>query len=63
MISRGVQSVRSPVCNLRQFNPDVDHLSFTNAVVKEFRGEYGIDEEVRAFALFNGGDPADIARP
>jgi lipoate-protein ligase A len=59
MISKGVSSVRSPVCNLRQYNPDVDHLSFTNAVVKEFRGAYGIDEEVRLFTLFNGGDPAE----
>ncbi|EKM79994.1 hypothetical protein AGABI1DRAFT_72757 [Agaricus bisporus var. burnettii JB137-S8] len=46
MISKGVASVRSPVCNLRQFNTHVDHLSFSNAVVNEFRREYGIDEKI-----------------
>ncbi|KAG5338562.1 hypothetical protein C0989_007050 [Termitomyces sp. Mn162] len=42
MITRGVASVRSPVCNLRQFSTIVTHDSFTEAVVDEFRKEYGI---------------------
>ncbi|KAF9450152.1 Lipoyltransferase and lipoate-protein ligase [Macrolepiota fuliginosa MF-IS2] len=46
MITKGVASVRSPVCNIQQFDTNVDHTSFTNAVVNEFRKEYGINEDV-----------------
>ncbi|KAG6919734.1 hypothetical protein DXG01_001568 [Tephrocybe rancida] len=42
MITKGVASVRSPVCNLRQFSRDITHDSFTNAVIDEFRKEYNI---------------------
>jgi len=47
MHTKGVASVRSPVCNLRQFKPSVDHLSFVDAVVATFRKEYGIDDKIR----------------
>lgn len=47
METRGVASVRSPVCNLRQSYPHVDHETFVDAVVDAFREEYGVDEEVR----------------
>lgn len=46
MVTKGVASVRSPVCNLQQFSNKVDHISFTDAVVSEFRKEYGINEDV-----------------
>ncbi|KAJ3568815.1 hypothetical protein NP233_g5463 [Leucocoprinus birnbaumii] len=46
MITRGVPSIRSPVCNIQQSNLNVDHDSFTAAVVDEFRKEYGINEDV-----------------
>ncbi|KZT66040.1 Lipoyltransferase and lipoate-protein ligase [Daedalea quercina L-15889] len=45
--TKGVESVRSPVRNLQQFNPAVSHETFVNAVVAAFRTEYGIDEEIR----------------
>lgn len=51
MITKGVASVRSPVCNIQQFNVNVDHVSFSNAVVNEFRKEYGINEEVGVIVL------------
>jgi lipoate---protein ligase len=47
MITKGVASVRSPVCNLQQFNCEITHDSFTNAIVREFKNEYGIDTPVR----------------
>ena len=46
MLTRGVASVRSPVCNLRQFSDAVDHHAFTSAVVKEFKEQYGITSAV-----------------
>ncbi len=46
MDTKGVASVRSPVCNLRQFNPSVGHDNFVEAVVEAFREEYGIHEQV-----------------
>ncbi|KAI0773387.1 Lipoyltransferase and lipoate-protein ligase [Irpex lacteus] len=47
MDTKGVASVRSPVCNLRQFNPSVGHDNFVEAVVEAFREEYGIHEQVQ----------------
>lgn len=47
MITKGVASVRSPVCNLQQFSSSISHETFSVAVVKAFREEYNIDEEVR----------------
>ncbi|TEB32240.1 Lipoyltransferase and lipoate-protein ligase [Coprinellus micaceus] len=45
MVTKGVASVRSPVCNLQQFNENVSHQAFTNAVVAQFKRDYTIDEE------------------
>ncbi|KAI5117389.1 hypothetical protein M0805_009077 [Coniferiporia weirii] len=45
MITKGVASVRSPVQNLQQFNPEVTHEDFVDAVIRSFRDEYGIREE------------------
>lgn len=47
MITKGVASVRSPVCNLQQFSPTIVHELFTDAVVSEFQKEYGISAPVR----------------
>jgi hypothetical protein len=44
MVTAGVASVRSPVCNLQQTSPHVEHDVFMNAVVDEFRREYALDE-------------------
>jgi len=52
MITKGVASVRSPVCNLQQFSSSISHETFSVAVVKAFREEYNIDEEPQVF----GGD-------
>lgn len=48
MITKGVASVRSPVCNLQQHDASVSHERFVRAVELAFRGEYDIDvdEEV-----------------
>ncbi|KAK7060237.1 hypothetical protein VNI00_001002 [Paramarasmius palmivorus] len=45
METKGVASVRSPVCNLQQFDSSVTHERFVDAVVREFSLEYGIAEE------------------
>ena len=49
MVTKGVASVRSPVCNLQQHDASVSHERFVRAVELAFRGEYDIDvdEEVR----------------
>ena len=47
METRGVASVRSPVCNLQQRYGHVKHESFVEAVVDAFREEYDVHEEVR----------------
>lgn len=47
MTTKGVASVRSPVCNLQQFNQDISHETFSNAVVRAFQDEYNNDQEVR----------------
>lgn len=41
MVTKGVASVSSPVRNLRTWNEQLDHASFTKAVKKEFEKEYG----------------------
>ncbi|KAI0053750.1 Lipoyltransferase and lipoate-protein ligase [Auriscalpium vulgare] len=46
MVTRGVASVRSPVRNLREFQPKITHDAFVNATVQAFREEYGVDEPV-----------------
>ncbi len=51
METRGVASVRSPVCNLRQQYEHVSHEGFVQAAVDAFRTEYDVHEEVRAGLL------------
>jgi len=46
MQTKGVASVRSPVCNLRQQNPEVSHDDFVYAVVREFQVHYNIREKI-----------------
>ncbi|KAH7916793.1 hypothetical protein BJ138DRAFT_1139170 [Hygrophoropsis aurantiaca] len=45
MVTKGVASVRSPVCNLRQFSPNISHDTFVDAVVREFQKEYGVTDK------------------
>ncbi|KAA1466615.1 Lipoyltransferase and lipoate-protein ligase [Dentipellis sp. KUC8613] len=47
MITKGVASVRSPVRNLCDFQPNITHEAFVDAVVQAFRDEYGISAPVR----------------
>jgi lipoate-protein ligase A len=49
MITKGVASVRSPVCNLAQFSETVSHDTFVNAVVDSFKAEYGVHNEVALY--------------
>jgi len=46
MITKGVASIRSPVCNLVQYSPAMSHDVFADAVINEFQKEYSIDETV-----------------
>ncbi|KAL7282633.1 LOW QUALITY PROTEIN: hypothetical protein ACG7TL_004105 [Trametes sanguinea] len=41
METRGVASVRSPVCNLQQYHPGTTHEKFVDAMIHAFRQEYG----------------------
>ncbi|KAJ6486435.1 Lipoyltransferase and lipoate-protein ligase [Mycena vitilis] len=51
MVTKGVASVRSPVCNLQwamrnpRLKEPVGHDDFVRAVIREFRREYGVDAE------------------
>ncbi|EGO27983.1 hypothetical protein SERLADRAFT_462347 [Serpula lacrymans var. lacrymans S7.9] len=45
MVTKGVASVRSPVCNLQQFSSTISHDAFVDAVVHEFRNEFDISEQ------------------
>ncbi|KAH9899541.1 Lipoyltransferase and lipoate-protein ligase [Cubamyces lactineus] len=45
METRGVASVRSPVCNLQQYHAGVSHEKFLEAVIDAYRQEYDIYEE------------------
>ncbi|TBU63239.1 Lipoyltransferase and lipoate-protein ligase [Dichomitus squalens] len=47
METRGVASVRSPVCDLQQRYGHVDHEKFVRAVIDAFRKEYDVHEEVQ----------------
>lgn len=47
MVTKGVASVRSPVQNLRHFNPSITHEAFVQASAQAFQEAYGVDEEVR----------------
>ncbi|KAF9478650.1 Lipoyltransferase and lipoate-protein ligase [Pholiota conissans] len=45
MVTEGVASVRSPVCNLKKYSVNATHDNFTNAVTAEFRKEYGVTSD------------------
>ncbi|TFK66215.1 Lipoyltransferase and lipoate-protein ligase [Pluteus cervinus] len=45
MVTRGVASVRSPVCNLQQHNPNVTHETFTQSVIRAFQEEYQVNTQ------------------
>ena len=45
----GVVSVRSPVKNIREFNPTVTHDTFVRAIIQAFREEYHVEETVCRF--------------
>ncbi|KAH8094899.1 hypothetical protein BXZ70DRAFT_343256 [Cristinia sonorae] len=49
MKTKGVESVRSPVVNLREYSGDITHDKFVNGVIRAFRLDYDIDvdEEVQ----------------
>ncbi|KAJ7098667.1 hypothetical protein B0H15DRAFT_821780 [Mycena belliarum] len=61
MVTAGVASVRSPVCNLQQSSPATEHDTFASAVVDEFRAEYGLDDPTQTIDEA-AGDPAYIQR-
>ena len=46
MTTKGVASVRSPVCNLQLFDSSLNHEAFADSMVREFQREYGVTEEV-----------------
>lgn len=43
MVTKGVASVRSPVCNLQAHSSDITHDKFVRTVELAFREEYDID--------------------
>ncbi|KAI6166201.1 hypothetical protein EDD17DRAFT_1785809 [Pisolithus thermaeus] len=45
MNTRGVESVRSPVCNLVESNTRITHEAFVEAVITSFREEYDVADE------------------
>ncbi|KAK0491530.1 hypothetical protein IW261DRAFT_1438210, partial [Armillaria novae-zelandiae] len=47
MLTKGVASVPSPVCNLRQHDVNISHEQFCEAAISEFRRVYDINEEVQ----------------
>ena len=47
MVTKGVASVRSPVQNLRHFDPSITHELFVEATITAFREYFSISEEVR----------------
>ena len=55
MQTKGVASVRSPVCNLKQHKPDISHEDFVYAVVREFQDRYNIREMVDLLSVVHPG--------
>jgi hypothetical protein len=45
-VTKGVDSIRSPVRNLQDFVPDVTHRKFVDAVAKEFMSRYSESNKV-----------------
>jgi lipoate-protein ligase A len=58
IITKGVSSIRSPVCNLEQLDATITHERFMSAVVQEFRKEYQID--TKCCMVGDLGGPRDI---
>ncbi|KAF9057549.1 hypothetical protein BJ165DRAFT_1334237 [Panaeolus papilionaceus] len=48
ILTKGVESVRSPVSNLAQHAPHITHQAFADAVVEAFRTTYGVTTNIRA---------------
>ncbi|KAF5322645.1 hypothetical protein D9619_000244 [Psilocybe cf. subviscida] len=46
IVTKGVSSVRSPVCNLQRHDLAASHERFTSAVISQFRQEFGISSNV-----------------
>ncbi|KAK0190428.1 hypothetical protein F5146DRAFT_1102839 [Armillaria mellea] len=47
MVTKGVASVPSPVCNLRQHNVNISHEQFCKAAISEFRRVYDVNEDAQ----------------
>ncbi|KAI0677240.1 Lipoyltransferase and lipoate-protein ligase [Trametes maxima] len=62
METRGVASVRSPVCNLQQYHARVNHNMFVKAVVEAFCEEYGTDEGVHIVRDGDGSKDIEYIR-
>ena len=62
MQTKGVASVRSPVCNLQQHKPDILHEDFVHAVVREFQDHYDVQETVGGSLVFIRNIDAIILR-
>ncbi|KAI0638498.1 Lipoyltransferase and lipoate-protein ligase [Trametes polyzona] len=62
METRGVASVRSPVCNLQQYHAHVSHEGFVQAMVDAFRQEYGVHDEVHAVRDMDGYQSIEYIR-
>ena len=45
-MTKGVASVRSPVCNLQQHDQRISHEMFVQAVIQEFQNTYGVSRDV-----------------
>ncbi|KAF5371312.1 hypothetical protein D9758_004201 [Tetrapyrgos nigripes] len=56
METKGVASVRSPVCNLQQFGSNISHDAFVNAVYDEFCNEYPDTSKPEYFKFVNEED-------
>lgn len=54
MHTKGIASVRSPVRNLVQSSASATHEAFVRSVIKSFREEYAIDEDVSKVLLEPG---------
>jgi lipoate---protein ligase len=60
MVTKGVASVRSPVCNLSQFKPTIGHDMFVDAVVKSFRAEYDIEVDDEIVHVMENSESSNI---
>jgi lipoate---protein ligase len=61
MQTKGVASVRSPVCNLQTHLPELTHTRFVDAVIRAFRAHY--DVEVDEAVQYVSDTPETLAIP